>query len=359
VKTIPFLVALALIAAPAHATTSIGAWIQHSPDDINNVDVPGFQTTSGNDTVVTATMPFAITIDGVSYNSVAISTNGWLEFGGNTAGDSDPTNDCLPTPAHTRPFLAAYWDDMQTNGTHLRYGTVGTAPNRTFIVDFSGDVVALGGSDLIRWQVQVHESSNLITVRYRDTENQANGQAATIGWQGAGGAGAQAQPLTCNGKILDDNRDDEGFSVDPSVPGRHVVFAMMAHSPDDISGFTTLSGNDNIATPTMPFSVNIGGTSYNTVAICTNGWLEFGGNTAGNTTPNDFPLPTSLHTNPFLAAYWDDLQTQGTHIRYGTVGTAPNRVFIVDFYGDVVSAGSSDVVAFQVQVHETSNVINV
>ncbi|MCW5890320.1 MAG: hypothetical protein KIT14_07180 [bacterium] len=345
-------------AAPAHATTSLGAWIQHSPDDINATDVPGFQTLSGNDNVVTPTLPFSVTIDGVAYTSVAISTNGWLELGGNTAPNSDPVNDCLPTPKHTRPFLAAYWDDLQTQGTHIRYGTVGTAPNRTFFVDAQADTVA-GTSDVLRYQVQIHEGSNLLTVRYRATEHQANGQLATIGWQSAGGAGASAQPLTCNGKILDDNRPDEGFSVDPSVPGRHVVFAVMAHSPDDITGFTTLSGNDNVATPTLPFSVTIGGASYNTVAISTNGWLEFGGNTAANSTPSDFPLPTALHTNPFLAAYWDDLQTQGTHIRYGTVGSAPNRVFIADFYGDTVAAGSNDIVAFQVQVHELSNVINV
>jgi hypothetical protein len=347
-------------ATPASATTSIAAWVQHSPDDINATDVPGFQTFSGNDSVQTPALPFTFTIDGVGYNSVAISTNGWLEFGGNSAADSDPTNDCMPTAAHTRPLLAPYWDDMQTNGSNIRYGTVGTAPNRVFIVDFTGDVVAAGGGDLMHWQVQLHEQSNLITVRYRDTENVANGQAATIGYQGAGGAAATSvQPLGCNAKILDDNRDDEGFSVDLGVTGRPVVFALMAHSPDDISGFTTLSGDENIATPTIPFDVDIEGTSYNTVAISTNGWLEFGGNTAANGTPNDFALPTSLHTNPFLAPYWDNLQTQGTNIRYGTVGTAPNRVFIVDYVGDIVSFGGGDLIQFQVQVHETSNVINV
>src|SRR5439155_12992626 len=43
----------------------------------------------------------------------------------------------------------------------------------------------------------------------------ANGQAATIGFQGAGGASATAYPLTFNGKILDDNRPNSGWSVSP------------------------------------------------------------------------------------------------------------------------------------------------
>src|SRR5262249_2079275 len=43
----------------------------------------------------------------------------------------------------------------------------------------------------------------------------ANGQSATIGFQGAGGASAKAYPLTFNGKILDDNLPDSGWSVSP------------------------------------------------------------------------------------------------------------------------------------------------
>ena len=102
--------------------------------------------------------------------------------------------------------------------------------------------------------------------------------------------------------------------------------AIIAHSPDDISGFTTLSGNDALATVTLPFPVRIEGTSYTTVAISTNGWVEFGGNTCtsgcgtANSDPVNTCLPTSKHTNPLLAAYWDDLQTFGNHIRYGNGG---------------------------------------
>ena len=41
-------------------------------------------------------------------------------------------------------------------------------------------------------------------------------------------------------------------------------------------------------------------------------------------------LPVSNHTNPLIAVYWDDMQTQGNNIRYGTYGTSPNRIFVVD-----------------------------
>src|SRR5262249_16436961 len=153
------------------------------------------------------------------------------------------------------PFLAAYWDDMQTQQTNIRYATVGTSPGRVFVVDFVLDSVPQGSGDVVAMQVQVHESSNLINVRYREADANTDGQNATIGFQGAGGSSASAYPLTCGGKILDDNRPDEGWSVDAGRAGDVVMSALMASSPDDISGFTTLSGDNSIASATMPFSV--------------------------------------------------------------------------------------------------------
>src|SRR5262249_7864938 len=141
----------------ARADVSLGGWMDYSPDDIT-----GFSTLSGDDSTVDVTLPFSFTIEGTGYTTVALSTNGWLEFGGNTSGNSDPTNDCLPTSAHTHPFLAAYWDDLRPFGTNVRYGTVGTSPNRVFIVDVEADVVP--SLQDVHYQVQLHEKSNLITV---------------------------------------------------------------------------------------------------------------------------------------------------------------------------------------------------
>src|SRR5438105_3832418 len=127
------------------------------------------------------------------------------------------------------------------------------------------------------------------------------------------------------------------------LPGRvhadlSVGAALIQYSPDDISGFTTLSGNDSTATAALPFSVTIGGTSYSTITISTNGWIEFGGNTQGTSDPANAALPTSKHTNPFLAAYWDDLDTFGDNIRYGVVGTSPDRTYVIDYQVDVAPA---------------------
>src|SRR5438132_13065068 len=224
-------------------------------------------------------------------------------------------------------------------------------------MDFQGNTVS--GTNPVNAQVQIHEGSNLLNVKYRNpTNGNANGQSATIGFQGAGGASAAAYPLVFNGKILDDNRHEtEGFSVHPRPNRSTIVHALMQFSPDDISGFTTLSGDNAIAGVTLPFSVSIDGTSYSTATIGTNGLIQFGTTTGANPTTNA-SLPSSSFPNPTIFYYWDDLQTEVSNIQYGTVGTSPNRTFIVDFQENLV-ASSGDKVNGQVQIHERSNVIDV
>ncbi len=202
----------------SNGAMSIHAVNAFSPDDINGTNIPGLLGFSGDDVTQNVTLPFTLTLDGVDYTTLTLSTNGWAEIGGNTSGDSDPTTDCLPTAAHSNPFIAMFWDDMRTAGTSsVQYGTVGSAPNRTFLAQFFLDIKTSpnDGEDDVRVQLQIHEGSNAISVKYPPSEVLANGQTATIGYQSAGGAAATATAIGCNAKVLDDNIPDSGWSVSP------------------------------------------------------------------------------------------------------------------------------------------------
>src|SRR6185369_15737075 len=162
-----------------------------------------------------------LTIDGATYTNATIGTNGLIQFG-TTTGANPTTNTALPSASFTGPTVFWNWDDLATEGGNIRYGTVGTSPNQTFIVDFQENRVGDSGSK-VNGQVQIHERSNVINVKYRSTLSaNSNGQNATIGFQSAGGAGAT--PLTFNGKILDDNLPDSGWSVAPlPICGNSIV----------------------------------------------------------------------------------------------------------------------------------------
>ncbi|MDD4150070.1 MAG: hypothetical protein PHE33_08575 [Bacteroidales bacterium] len=192
---------------------TLSANFSYSPDDLWGHGGTSGGTLSGDDATAPYTMPFSLTIEGTSYNVLTISTNGWVAFG--SVSSSYFSNNCLPTYTFSVPVICAYWDDLAAEGSNIRYGYVGSSPNRTVIIDYEAKTYS--NNYPVRFQVQIHEGSGLINVKYRHEMSPfANGQSATIGFQLAGGLSAKAFPITCNGKVLDDNRDDaEAWSVCP------------------------------------------------------------------------------------------------------------------------------------------------
>ena len=134
--------------------------------------------------------------------NVSIDNNGGVGF---VSGASlDYTNEPLPSSAAFggAQALLPLWDDLDADTGNVYYETIGTAPNRTFIVQwqdrphFSGDSV-LDGNETT-FQIQVFESpvgGIHAQYLYKDTDFQDiqynNGASATIGYQGGDGTADQ------------------------------------------------------------------------------------------------------------------------------------------------------------------------
>jgi len=100
------------------------------------------------------------------------------------------------------------------------------------------------------------------------------------------------------------------------------------------------------------------GTRYTTVSASTNGWLSFGADITNASPANN--LATGGTPRPLIAPLWDDLALTATsNVSYLTTGTAPNRVFTVQYlnvkWGNTASAA---VVSFQVKLTETTGKID-
>jgi hypothetical protein len=196
--------------SPPHTGYIVSADIAFSRDDIS-----GWSSGPSGDDAYGGpyNIGFTLNVFGNDYTQVYISTNGWISFGSTNPGISYFTNYSLPTSIFSMPVLCVYWDDLITRGNGIRYTTVGTSPNRTFIVDFELETYSTAYA--VTAQVQMHEGSNLINVRYYTTNYNVCGQSATIGLQGPGGSVASALPITYNGKVLDDNANPESISYCP------------------------------------------------------------------------------------------------------------------------------------------------
>jgi len=194
---------------PAGASTttwSVASDIAYSRDDI-----AGWTTVlpaGTDDAVAVANLNFTFTINGTAYTQVTLSSNGNIQFGG--AGTNALGNGPLPNGTFSTPTVCFYWDDMVTDGNGVRYITVGAIGNRVFIADYEFHTYT--GSYPVKCQIQFHEGSNAINIRYYQTDTNACGQSATIGLQING---TTALPISSDTKVLDDNGNPQSISFSP------------------------------------------------------------------------------------------------------------------------------------------------
>src|SRR5438128_6654844 len=121
--------------------------------NLGGLDFLGFATplATGDTETKVFSLGFTVTIGGVGYTRIAVSTDGWIEFlqpcGFLCLAYVPPTipwdNTALPTDLVTNPFLAMFWDDL--TGPAFAVAS-GTAPNRVVRVTWVTKRLADGGS---------------------------------------------------------------------------------------------------------------------------------------------------------------------------------------------------------------------
>lgn len=134
-----------------------------------------------------------------------------------------------------------------------------------------------------------------------------------------------------------------------------------AYNFEDISGTGTpvVLGDDDVsgAIP-IGFGFSYYGVTYPFVYISSNGFLTFllppsSGCCTGQ------PLPTAGGPDGLIAGWWEDLDPpEGGTITYETLGTAPNRRFIVQFQ-NIVHWWNNNPCTFEFKLFETSGNIEV
>jgi len=153
---------------------------------------------SGDDTREQVTLPFTFRFDNYGYDQAQISTNGWLELGTGTPGSERglSTEEQLgyyfeqSFGARGRPTKAigAWWADLNTNGNvgQITYTTIGSAPNRIFIVQWKHMLAFYDPvtTTFLNFQIKLYETSNLIECCYGPVELGYLPSEATGAWLG-------------------------------------------------------------------------------------------------------------------------------------------------------------------------------
>lgn len=127
-----------------------------------------------------------------------------------------------------------------------------------------------------------------------------------------------------------------------------------------ISGGTSGPTGDNAHSDVaIGFTFKFLGVNYTTVRINTNGWLSLDLSGDDATSGDNSRMFYNMAPSNVLAPWWDDLADDvASVIIYKTEGTAPNRVFMVE-WKDLLSYASEATARlnFQVKLYETTNII--
>ncbi len=138
---------------------------------------------------------FTFTFFGNNYTRFYISSNGLILFGEVGEGDVKYKNTTIPNSDSPNNYIGAFWDDVtakKSEKSRLYYRTIGTAPNRRLVVQwtdmgFYRDPIPMG-----TFQAILYEGSNNIQIQFRAllaNKDRNHGNDATIGLENANGSG--------------------------------------------------------------------------------------------------------------------------------------------------------------------------
>ena len=113
-----------------------------------------------------------------------------------------------------------------------------------------------------------------------------------------------------------------------------------------------LFGDDWVGRVVLPFDFPFYGETYSQVYLSDNGYLNFLGPDRFN--PFPIEIPSESDPNAAIYALWQDLQVDDAGaIAYGTIGSAPDRAFVISY--DAVKAGSASR-SFQIKLWEDGTI---
>lgn len=116
---------------------------------------------------------------GVTHDTVRVSSNGFLVFGGGN-DNGCCTGDPVPSVAGPNNIVAAFWEDLNpAAGGTILYATVDDNGQTKFVVEFR-DVPHFGGGNEVTFQVHLIEGTDDIEVHYDDAPTDGGFHTAAI-----------------------------------------------------------------------------------------------------------------------------------------------------------------------------------
>lgn len=156
--------------------------------DFDWVDPTGQTALYGDEFAGRLRLPFDFPFYGASYGAVYLSDNGYLNFLAPDQYNGFPIG--IPSPSTPNAAIYPLWQDLfLDDGSAITYETLGSAPDRTFVIAYDG-VKAYGSTVRISFEVKLHENGDIDFLYADNAANPGDGRNAGIGIENATGTDA-------------------------------------------------------------------------------------------------------------------------------------------------------------------------
>lgn len=186
------------------------------------------------------------------YANIYVASNGFLTFlSGQSAGIGTPVE--IPTDDAHNGLIAGWWNalSLPTAGT-VHYQTLGSSPNRRFILQFTNVPMDVTGAPTSTFQIKLFESSNYIEVHYLHARTATNDNSLI---------GIENQDGTKGLQYYFADADVSGLAVRYSRPPlllEHTANDLTPRVGDRITYTLVVRSNLTVATPTAVATETLG-----------------------------------------------------------------------------------------------------
>ncbi|GIG93223.1 carboxypeptidase regulatory-like domain-containing protein [Plantactinospora endophytica] len=142
---------------------------------------------TGDSATTTVTFPFPVTMHGGVHSTATVSVDGLVSFG-SIAGANLWNNLAMPNRTAPNAIVAPFWDDLNIDASaSVRTQTLGTAPNRSFVIEWRNAQIFDFPGSRITAEVIFHEDGRIAFHYGAMDTTWEQGGAATIGIENASG----------------------------------------------------------------------------------------------------------------------------------------------------------------------------
>ncbi len=185
----------AVVVEDTAVATDIGAdtpsTIPYKPSDLTaSCDMLGdgtvvAGTNADDETSAKLPLPFAFKYFGDAVTQYSMASNGFAQLWDASGGAASKTPDNVTISSAPNGTVAPFWDDLAPMFSDARAGTLGTAPNRRFVISWIHWTIKGEATSRLTFQVKLFETTNVIEFHYcamsPDGNARATGSSATIG----------------------------------------------------------------------------------------------------------------------------------------------------------------------------------